>query len=452
MSDTQFGSMEAMRQREELDKQQRQEQIRRGWEAYYGWHPAPLKNKPGKPDDNLIVNYCRLIVDVGVSFLFGEPNDGGERKELSFTLDGNDNDTTDAEQWLRRCWRANRKMTTLQKIGLNGAIARNSYVKLMQADPYPRIVVLDPATVEPFYDPNDIERVLRWRIEYEAVDPVSGKPMRVRQLIEQGEGVWQITDQRAGIGSGSWETTSTETWNYPWSPIHHCQNLPDPNSFWGVADLEDDVIKLNFSSNFVLSNINRILRYHAHPKTWGKGFRAKDMQVGADETIVLENEAAQLNNLEMVSDLTSSTAFHDKVRASLRETSHIPEVALGGIDDASRVSSLALKVLYGPLLMHTGRKRATYGEMLWEVNSHLLELAGYGAGIEVHNQWPYVLPQDPQQEAQTLLIDQQLGASKQTTLRKRGYDPTVEADNRDEEGESMGAQLLRAFDRGNENA
>lgn len=442
-----------IRERVAADEQARQRRYRRAWEAYYGQHPQPLRVKKNKPNDNIIVNYCRLIVDVGIAFLFGEPDEKG-LKELRFATDADDGATSVEEAWLQMVWRANRKMTTLQKIGLNGAVCGNTFVKV-QRPPVPggppRIIVLDPAIVTPTWNPDDIDDVDGWQILYDATDPATGKPVQRRQTIERDGRGWTITDAQRVPPAETWQELSVERWPWAWSPIHHCQNLPDPNVFWGLADLEKDVLDLNAAVNFVLSNINTIVRYHAHPKTWGRGFRSDQMKVGADESIILESADAELRNLEMLSDLSSSTAFWEALRKALRETSHVPEVALGGFEDASRVSSLALKVLYGPLLMHTGRKRATYGEMLQELNAHLLEMGGMTYDGPVVNRWPFVLPEDPQQEAQTLLIDQQLGASKDTTLRRRGYNPAREAELRAEEGDGLGAQLLRAFERGDEN-
>lgn len=443
-----FNEAEQVNERAKLDEQQRLRKIQKAWDAYYGDHKKPLKVKPGKPDDNVIINYIRLAVNVKVAFLFGEPE-----KEIRFSTDMDDGATTKQEEWLRQTWAANRKLTTLTKVGLNGAMAGSTFMKVMRPPAgweYPRVIALDPAIVTPTWDPADIDRVVKWEIRFEGHDPETGKAMQWYQVMTPAGNGWRIVDKRRPLGKviTRWETTGETLWPFSWAPVHYCQNLVDPNVWWGMADVEPDVIGLNDSINFIVSNISRILRYHAHPKTWGKGFKADQLKIGPDETIALENPEAELHNLEMVSDLTSSIEFYQAVRKALREVTTVPEVALGGIEDASRVSSLALKVLYGPLLMQTGQKRTTYGEMLNELNMHLLELGGQGSGIEVRCRWPFMLPEDPQQEAQTLVLDQQLGASKESTLRKRGYDPKVEADRRADEGGNLGAELLRAFDRG----
>jgi hypothetical protein len=116
-------------------------------------------------------------------------------------------------------------------------------------------------------------------------------------------------------------------WMYDFSPIVDCQNLPAPGEFWGQSDLEDDVLEIVRAINFIASNTARIIRFHAHPKTWGRGFMAKDLRIGVDETIVLPGENAELHNLEMQSDLASSLRYLDMLRQALHEISRVPEVS-----------------------------------------------------------------------------------------------------------------------------
>jgi len=351
----------------------RANRIAQRWKAYHGEHERQLKVRPGQTDDNVIVNYCRVIVDKGVSFLFGQ--------EPRFELD--ETTTTPAEEWLEACWSANRKATFLQRLALSGAIGGQAFVKIVPPPApgsFPRLVILDPATVTPTWETDDIETVTRYRIQYPAVDPSTGKPIAIRQFIEQDGAVWRITDQVSRADSTQWETTAEATWPHPWPPIVDCQNLTCPHEYWGISDLEDDVLQLNAAINFVLSNIARILRYHAHPKTWGKGFAAKQLDVAVDETIVLPSPDAELHNLEMVSDLSSSISLYERMREALHEVARVPEVATGKLDRAGALSGVALRILYQPLLEKTESKRRTYGELLVEVNRRLLELGPAAAG------------------------------------------------------------------------
>lgn len=445
MNDDYF-DMTDQRDRVGADEAARHSRYRDAWTAYYGDLKKPLRVKAGQPDDNVLVNYVRLAVDTKSGFLFGAPG-----REIKFSTDADENDLNRTEFWLEGCWQFNRKMTTLQAIALNGQVCGNAYVRVHLPRPgeaFPRLVVLDPAIVTPVWSHDDVTDVYKWIIQYEATNE-RGHVVEYRQIIERNEaGRWLITDASRDKNRAAWREAESVLWPFAWSPVHHCQNYVDPNVFWGMSDIEPDVIALNKSINFALSNISRILRFHAHPKTWGKGFNADQLKIAVDEVVVLTNADASLQNLEMVSNLDSSIAFYEALRTAMRQITAVPEVALGGIDDASRVSSLALKVLYGPLLASTERKRITYGEMLSQLNSHLLEIGNLGAGTAVRNVWPHMLPEDPYTQAQTMLLDQQLGASQETTLRQRGYNPTEEKMRKEQETLNMGDALLGAFERG----
>jgi hypothetical protein len=269
-----------------------------------------------------------------------------------------------------------------------------------------------------------------------------------RQRIERvSESAWTIVDEQKAFG-GRWETLLVTPWPYAWAPIVYAQNLPAANEFYGVADLEDDLIGLNKGLNFLLSNLNRIIRFHAHPKTWGKGFQAAELKIAVDETIVLPHKDAELHNLEMQGDLSSSIELYKQIREALHAISRTPEVAAGRVENLGQLSGLALKVLYGPLVGKTETKRQTYGDMLVELNRRLLELGGHGDTLETTLHWPDMVPADELQQRNILLIDQQLGASQDTVLQKAGYDPKVERTKKAKETETAGSQLLRAFDRG----
>lgn len=425
----------------ELDEMIRLRRYRTAWEAYNGQMPKPLKVVRGAIDDNVLVNYARSVVDKGVAFLFGQ--------DIQFELD--ETQQTPPEQWLAACWEANGGIVTFQKLALNGGVCGHAFVKLVPASqtPYPRAIILDPANVTVRWDPDDIETVIWYRIQYAALDPASEEPITVRQLIERNGGAWHITDQEAR-GAGAWVTVRETDWPWSWAPVLDCQNLPVPNEYWGLSDLPEDVLQLNTSINFVLSNTARIIRFHAHPKTWAKGVTAEQLKVAPDQTIVLPGDSGELHNLEMASDLASSIALYERLREALHEVTRVPEVATGKLDSTGQLSGVALQILYQPLLEKTETKRRTYGGLLVELNRRLLALAGYGEEHRTVIHWPELLPTDPAAEAQTALVHEQLGVSKDTILSQLGYDADMERKKREADQATLGEQLLTAFDRGEE--
>lgn len=427
--------------RDELERQMR---FRRAWEAYHGEQPKPLKVRPGEPDDNARVNYARLIVNKGVSFLFG--------RDVAFELD--ETQRTREEEWLDRCWQSIGGMLLLQKLALNGAVCGHAWAKVLPAKVgrasgpvYPRVVVLDPANVSVGLAADDIEEIVWYKIQYNAVDPNNGDPLVRRQWIRPDGNGWQITDEESRNGSG-WMTLAEERWPYAWAPVIDCQNLPLPNEFWGVSDLESDVLELSQGIDFVLSNLKKIIRYHAHPKTWGRGFDSQKLTVGIDGVIILNAPDAELHNLEMESDLASSITLYDRLREALHEVSQVPEVATGKLDNVGQLSGLALQILYQPLMEKTEVKRRSYGALLVELNRRLLELGGFGPDNRTVLHWPELLPTDLMVERQAALIDQQLGASEDTLLEKLGYDPDLEREKRRTNEAQAGARMLDDIEHG----
>jgi hypothetical protein len=422
------------------DEQRRITRMQTAWLAYHGKLPPPLKVRAGQPDDNVAANKARVIVNKTVSFLVGQ--------EITFEVAGGNEDGDDpAESYLDTVWEANRKSTTLQKLAMNGAVCGHVFVKLALRPPEPpRLIVLDPATVSVEWDDEDIERVTRYRIQYPALDPQTRQPIIRRQTIEPAGNVWRIVDQVASP-DGSFRPVNETAWPYPFAPIVDCQNLPLPNEYWGESDLEDDILELQTGRNRGLSNVGRILRFHAHPKTWGKGFQANLLRVAVDETIVLPGDNSELHNLEMVSDLGSSLEYDRRLDEAIHEISRTPAIATGKVEEIGQLSGLAMQILFAPLVEKTNMKRQTYGDLLAEINRRLLLLGGFGDAGPVRTQWFELLPSDPKAERDVALADQQLGASKATVLAKLGYDPEREAKARQGEQDEAAAALDKALNR-----
>lgn len=427
------------------EEQARLRRYAAAWDAYYGRYQDPLVVKQGDPNDNVVINYTGVIVDKGVSFLFGEDmqfklEDGGERLEK-----------TADELWLDRCLSYNRKMTMLVKAALNGAVCGHTFLRLRAPEngsPFPRVIVWDPAMVSVTWDPDDIDRVTEFRATWAAIDPVRRKPVNRRQVISDQGGSWLIVDQQSEPDSKVWQTLGESVWDYPFPPVVHCQNLPAPNEFYGLSDLEDAVIRLNRAINLLASNTNRILRFYASPKTWAKGVTAKEINAEIGGVICLPNPDSELHNLEMQSDLQSSIQFYDKLREAFHEISRVPEVATGKLENLGNLSGLALAILYQPLLEKTVTKRMLYGEMLVDLVKRLMVLGGRREPENVVPVWPEMLPGNPKEEAETYLLHQQLGASKETLLEKLGYDPEREAERRANEAQAAADAAMRRWNDG----
>lgn len=445
---------------EEADKleQERRKRIARAWLAYQGDLPSALKATKTDPEgrDNVRVNIARLLVDTAVAYLF--PPD------LAFECDNDE-----ATQALDVILTANHFRQVLFKLAVNGAVAGHAFLKLTQgrtnADP-PRIVVLDPSTVTIFHETEDIDDIYAYRIQWHGVDHRNRKSYVRRQIIERNEArtAWTITDEISysrtpsvfgilgSVLTGKWETLGPPVVHpYPWSPVHHCQNLPAANQVWGAPDLDDDVVALNAAINANRSYVQRITRLYAHPQPVVTGASSQDVVLGPDTILTLPTNAT-ISLLEMRSDLSGvDTAYH-RLLDAIHSVTNLPQVATGRTEDLGALSGVALKILYGPLLARTSTKQMLYGPMLEDIMAHALNLAGYAIEpTDVRIMWPSILPEDEQTKAATAETLKRIGVSTDTLLTSLGYDPETERERRQEEVDvetEIGTRMLTAFERG----
>jgi hypothetical protein len=424
------------------DYTERQLRMKKAWRAYLGELPPPLR-RDGKTNDNVVVNPAAAIVNIGVHFLFGE----------GLTWAG-DFDNKTPPQWyttLTRCWKANKQPTFLLNLGISGGINGHCFVRFVPnsagyRNEYTRLVVLDPCNVDVKWNADDYEDVREFVITSQVPDGRGNKVTRVERIKKADDGLtWTMQKfERRDVSNFFRKATEVEVpvgpllvWNYPWPPIVHCQNLPLPNTFWGMSDLEPQVISIIVAQQTAMSNLNKIIRIHAAPKTVLTGMTsdlASEIDVSPDGMISFPDPDANLKVLEMISNLDSSLKFVDKIEDNLDRMTQVPKIAYGEGDSATaQLSGVSASVFYGPLIQKTEAKWSTYGDMLLDISIKLLILDGAetaDAEDSLRIEWPVPIPGSKFLERQTLAQDLALGASQDTILAKLGYDPAVERTNR----------------------
>lgn len=400
------------------------------WAYYFGEHKDQLKVREGQPNDNVIINVSGKLVDQGVDMLFGQG--------LTFELD--EVADTPAEQRLDEMWEANRKEMLLNDIALNGFVTGHPCVKLIPGEDGPRIINLDPSILTVFWNVQDIENVLAYVLSWNAKarqDIIAdGKRWLIRDLVKNRSAQWTLVDE--------------QRWDWPWPPVLDWKNRPNPNRYYGRSDLTHS--DLNDRINFVASNTNRIIKFHAHPKTIGTGMEVKDVQ----ETEVagfwtVSSPEAKVYNLEMMGDLGSSMAFLRELKGEFYSEG-------GGVDLSTmtdrvgQITNFGLRVLFKGAIDKMKRKRQLYGEALVELSRRMLDMAGMGEDNTPVIHWPDALPENQLENAQSLAQEDALGVvSKQTMAADLGRDWEVEQERMAQETEAdgdLGTTLLRAFEQG----
>lgn len=422
---------------------------------YDGNHVRPLKVKPGEPDDNVLVNLCRSILDDAVSWLFGNPETGVLTMEIR--SEGNENATNEADgKLLDRIYERSGGFNFFKRLGMRGSIAGHFFIKIVPDEELPKLRVLDPLLTTVRTDPADVDRVIAYKIEWKRVETEPGTRRKdtyiYRQLaVEVSDGAWIVGDFKTkDRRKRQWQMIEAWAWPYQWSPIVDGPNMEAGWGYYGQSDLED-VAGINDAINFLSSNTMRILKYHAHPKTIGTGLEASELQETAiDSFWTIPNENARITNLEMQSDLQSSMAFLDFLKTSFWSIGR-------GLDPATfkdkigQITNFALRVLAIRSLHKTGDKRLTYGKALRTVNARVLEMLGR-PGRETIITWPDPLPEDPVDEMKVLESEVALEiTSRQTASEERGRSWKLEQERiRKERQErvNLGEYLLSEFDRG----
>lgn len=420
---------------------------------YYGGYRKQLTVRPLQADDNLGVNFTGLIVDRSISMLIGQG--------IDFDLGENEA----AEQYLAEVYRANSDNVLLHKACQNAAVFGTGFIKIIpdgtemrgtSDTKLPRLVPIDPTWITIETMPEDIDTVRAYIIRYNvSVDgkDEARKETTERQVNEAGETVnWLITSMVSNSRtSARWEIVNQEIWPYEFPPIVHWQNLPRADDVYGQSDVAN-VLELQDRVNFIASNISKIIRYHAHPKTWGRNAgNSTKAAWGADEMLLFPGPDATIQNLEMQSDLASSQSFLLTLRQAMFDISRTVDMT-SMADKLGSLTNFGLRVLFIDALNKLRTKQELLGEALIELHHRLLTLAGIAHDDGGRIIWHEALPVNDTEQVAGLQADLSMGiVSKPTVAKKRGYDYEQEAEliREDKSGEeNLGSMLLQAFNKG----
>jgi len=415
---------------------------------YRGQQKRQLTVRPQQADDNLTENYTELVVERSISLMLG---DGVE-----FELPDESN-----EEYIEEVMEANRQNILLYDAAQNAAIYGTGFIKIIPDGAeskqrenvmLPRLVVLNPAWMQINTDPEDVGKVTGYEMRYRVGDLARREVTEVFAQDEYGRVLsWQITSYKADASTQwKWIQDSQTVWEYEFPPVIHWKNLPWANNAYGRSEVAP-IIELQDRINFVSSNISKIIRYHAHPKTWGRGAGlGNKASWGADEIVMVNGPDAMLQNLEMQSDLVSSREFRDELKAALMEISRTVDLS-SMKDKIGSLTNFGLRVLYNDALDKTSTKRDTFGEALLELVHRLLVLDNR-PGESGYIEWPDPLPVNETERLQSDGFDLDRGlVSKETISERRGYDFEEEQEKMSSEqqaSDNIGSMLLRAFNRG----
>lgn len=442
-------------QRRELDE--RLLVINKNWEYYKGKMRQPLKNDKTGVDDNVRFPLVQNIVDKGVAGMLGNDDVGivegivflvlsdetprfSRRTNTEFlaalrnmvrSVTGED-ELTQAQRYIDATWQANNKGALLHNIFLLLSITGHIFIKILPNyydGKLARFLPLDTRHVTVFWKEDDPETVLWYRYEF------GRERFRIRQdFVQEADGTWHNYEYREGKDHAGWLLGVDEKWDLAVPPMIDWQNLPLPvasGQYYGRDDI-GILTDLNDSVNFIASNMQRIQKHHAHPKTIVTGAEAKDIQTEINTLYAIGSEKAEVYNLEMKSDMSSSLNFLRAVEHAIyaygREVDPVALVEKFG----DRLTNFAVRVIHGDTLAKRQAKWMVTEAALARLQRGLLSLGGFSDSLRVDTIPPDPLPTDQFQQAETLTMDVgKLGLSQITALERRGYDPATEMERRE---------------------
>lgn len=419
-------------------ERERLDQIDRVRDYRQGDQRLPLKISPGRIDHNVLINLIGPVIDRTVFLLFGHGVD--------FDLPGEGESSED--EYLQEVWNLNKQEILLHKVATIGAEVGTCAIQLTPEGWYssklgrnvPRMSVVDTALMEIDTDPNDVDQHTMYTIQY-VVKNEQGKDEAHKREVKRVMGEdgrvssWTIDDYVASR-SGKWQHVGSTPWEYFFPPIIAWQNLPLVGTPYGQPDITPDIIRLQDKVNFVASNVSKIIAFHAHPKTIGVNIgEIKTVEAGPDQIFKVTGIGADVHNLEMQSDLGSSTRYLEILRQALFDVTHTVDIS-SMTDKVGALTNFGLRVLYQDALSKLAVKRELYGDSLNDLNKYLLIMGGFGTDPDAGQiVWPEALVRNDLEENQTLQQDLQMGiVSKQTIAERRGYDWEQERIRKQAEG------------------
>ena len=427
-----------------------------------GLQPSQLKVRPGQFDDNLVMNFCGLVVNRAVSQVIGNG--------VEFDFEGETE--TPQETYIAAVLDANKQEILFHRAELSATEAGTGYIMIVpdgvigkDGNVYPRLMLLDPILVKMYTLPEDHEIIIRYVIEY-TFTGADGKEWSRRRTIEQqapevledgtqsGGNYWTDIIEEKSPKSSQYTVVSQTVWEYDFPPVIHWQNLPSIGSPYGESDIPADVLRLQDRINFSSSNLSKIVRLYAHAPRYGKMLGDEvSVKLGTDDLVSYNDPLAEIVQLQPVADLTGAlSVFHSQRQALFDITRSVDIDSMQ--DKLGSLTNFGLKVLYQDTIAKINTKRELFGDMLEELIRRIQVLNGMEA-VNCEAVWPEFLPINDVEKANSEIAKVGAGLkSKQTAATDLGEDWEREQERMIGEqaaSSNIGAEILRAFENGQNN-
>jgi hypothetical protein len=334
---------------------------------------------------------------------------------------------------------------------INGAMLGDAVILIQKKEDDERAYLkwLDPCVCFPIFDPHDCERLLALTIAYQIPAPVGHGVIDYREEWVDGT----VTIKENGIVTGT-DTYDQELFGGE-VPAVWIRNQKRKGEVYGRSDLQCcDVLIEKYNHQNVKQD--KIIDYYSSPNIMVKGVNKRQFEMTKGErTVYFLPADGDMGFVEWqgTAQTQAVEAQINRCRETISEVSETPQAAFSqlptGLGD---VTGIALRLMMGPLLKKTDRKRGSWGPCLEKAMWFALLVEGKKVDLEALSiTWPDPLPTNLVEFWQIATQKDAMGVPKKQILREANYseDQIEEFEaEKDEEIKSLGEQALSLFDKG----
>lgn len=398
---------------------------------YDGW--AVRRNKLGVSEwKTLRYNLSRPIVNISSDFLAA--------KEITWMVEEDKART----ELLQEIWTESGGSATFMENALLGAILGDACVIIEKENPetLTKLKWLDPSMCYPEFEPHDYETLKALIIAYDVVNG-EGKTQKYQEEWRGGKVTCYLDDK------------VTESYTYDEKafggvPAVWIRNQRVKGDIFGRSDIQP-IIDLVEEYDHLCQKMTRVIDYYGSPNIYVKGVTKKQIEMSKGErTMYFLPVDAEMGFVEWKGSAPGIEEHMNRVRETLSELSETPQIAFSKVDSGvSNVSGVALKILYGPLLAKTERKRQSWGPSLEKIMKMALIAEGFTdiKQDDIYIEWLSPLPENPVEDWSVATSQQNAGVSQSQTLKERGYTEQeiqgFQEENLKKEEEAMDIQLKK---------
>lgn len=422
---------------------QRMEEIRTYTRWRIGDHPNSLKVERGQRDHNVKVNVLGQMVDNIVSMM-GVPaitSRGGINVVVNNNLTPNE-ERTPLQIAIDAVTESSEFNSLAQDIHDSGLTAGHIFIRLLmpeEGEPSVenpvRLALLNPMYVTVFWNAQQLQStkdVVFYRLEWRRnSDTVRQQDIVKGEYVGQPD-TWLLIEREIRHG-GTPKLVGTEVWPYPFAPILDAKAMRNAHHYYGKAFMS--AWQLNETLNYVMSNIGKILYYHAHPTTVGINVEFGE-NVGADQFIQVQNMGgdAQIFNLTIdANGIQHSLKYMQNVREYMFAALRVVDPIVTR-DKIGHLTNFGLQTLYLDMRRNVDAYEEQVGRLYKEAIRRALVIMNVPIDAELRVLWPEPLPIDHEAAVRVAGYEKLLGfVSDQTLANSLGLDYMVEIEQMREE-------------------